>query len=402
MKRQNYFFLLAASLLLGATLGSCSSDDADEKPIIELGNVTSEMVRLGNPLSEKYKEGTPRVYARNVWDMHAFNNKIYFGGGNSSNYAPAPNAGSADLWSYDLASGDFIKEYTTGDEQIHIIREFDRQLYIPGHDSRISGWERGNYYRLESGVWKMYHIANAIHVYDIYKWQGKLFLSKSSYEAENSIFISFDDGSTWHETFCTRINSKGEEVNYPYMGRLYNMFPLEDKLYASAILHYSGKENVFTVHSAQGTTPLFTGIKGANRMERHVVFQNRTVYIVAKTDNDHQYLPLALAAATDWQTATRFTLPEEGMLPRDILVKEGRLMVLVSKQNPDKTYTNTVLVTSDIASETMAWSELFHFTAGTFARSFEYLDGTFYFGLGCETDVLAPETGDILSFAYTR
>ena len=385
-RRKKYYCLLMLSFALGFTLSSCSDDEPGAE-ITELGNVTSEMILLGNPLKQKYKDDTERVYARNVWDMHAFDNKIYFGSGNSSNWGPAPNAGPAVLWSYDVASQSFIEEYKTGDEQIHLIREFDNQLYIPGHDSRISGWEQGNYYRLESGEWKMYHIANAIHVYDMYKWDGKLFISILSSDSKaNSIFISGDDGKSWNPTYCRYIpssNPNGEEREYPYRGRLYNMFPMQGKLYVSPMLHYSGKDNVFSLNAAVGTTPLFLGITKpaglSKRMERQVVFQNRTVYILAVANNDHQYLPLVLGAATDWQTAARLALPE-GVLSRDIMVKNGRLIVLTSKQNGNS-YINSVLTTSDISSENVQWKELFRFDAGAFARSFEYLNGVFYFGL---------------------
>jgi hypothetical protein len=42
------------------------------------------------------------------------------------------------------------------------------------------------------------------------------------------------------------------------------------------------------------------------------------------------------------------------------------------------------------------WQELFRFQSGTFARSFALLNGNFYFGLGCETNELSTQTGNIL------
>lgn len=49
------------------------------------------------------------------------------------------------------------------------------------------------------------------------------------------------------------------------------------------------------------------------------------------------------------------------------------------------------------------WDELFYFKSISFARSFELLNGDFYFGIGCEIDdpknwhqnELAPNTGNI-------
>ncbi len=161
---------LLISFVLSCLFCGCNKEAATETTFPILGDVTSQIVNLGNPLNIKYPDNTPKVYARNIWDMYAFDNKIYFGGGNSSNADPAPNAGPADLWSFNPATQSFIKEYTLAEEQIARFREFDGQLYIPGHDSRES-WDFGNFYRLEAGTWKKYRtIPNGVHVYDIYKW----------------------------------------------------------------------------------------------------------------------------------------------------------------------------------------------------------------------------------------
>jgi hypothetical protein len=42
---------------------------------------------------------------------------------------------------------------------------------------------------------------------------------------------------------------------------------------------------------------------------------------------------------------------------------------------------------------------MFHFKTTAFARSFELLNGDFYFGLGSDNDDVRPETGDILRLA---
>ncbi|WP_340021396.1 hypothetical protein MHI24_20575 [Paenibacillus sp. FSL K6-1096] len=49
-------------------------------------DVSSSITVLGSPFQKA-------AYARNVWDMQLFGGKIYLGHGNSSNYAPSPNAG---------------------------------------------------------------------------------------------------------------------------------------------------------------------------------------------------------------------------------------------------------------------------------------------------------------------
>lgn len=393
-----YKYYLFVFLLLFVTIScSKSDDDTGEYVLSELGDVTEQVTLLGTPLSAKYADNTPRVYARNIWDMHAYGNKIYFGGGNSSNSAPAANAGPADLWAYDIVTQDFTKEYTVNDEQIHRIREFDNQLYIPGHDARES-WSFGNFYRLEADGWKKYRtIPNAIHVYDIYKWENKLFAAIGPQSPSKNIQVSDDNGATWKNAEYTN------DTNLPLSntGRVYTLFPFSGQLRTSYTYPtiYTGSGNAFhQIIDKTEATALYDGEEG-RRIERPVVFGEYTVYIVGVNDNDHQYLPLALLYAKNSQNVMRYQLLDN-TLPRDILVKGKYLIVLLSKLEENGTYYNTVMLTSNLSVDTVQWKELFGFTTETFARSFEYLNGTFYFGLGCETDNLSQATGSILKFDY--
>ena len=113
MDRFKYYFLRVSQMALLVLFIQCTKDN--NAPLVEFGDVTDQIVLLGNPLTAKYQNGTPKVYARNIWDMHAFGNKIYFGSGNSSNEGPAPNSGPAVLWSYDIAKQEFVNEFTTTD-----------------------------------------------------------------------------------------------------------------------------------------------------------------------------------------------------------------------------------------------------------------------------------------------
>ena len=94
----------------------------------------------------------------------------------------------------------------------------------------------------------------------------------------------------------------------------------------------------------------------------------------------------------------RSPLPPE-QRPWDLLIRDGILYVLLDEPG-ETTHRIRVMASSD----GVAWSEILAFEAPTFARSFELLNGDFYFGLGCEVQhwrdstlaELAPETGTIL------
>ena len=78
----------------------------------------------------------------------------------------------------------------------------------------------------------------------------------------------------------------------------------------------------------------------------------------------------------------------------DILVKDDVLYVLsaIKSDKGKEIWIVRVTATRDLK----AWQPLFQFESPTFARSFEQLNGAFYFGLGCEADDLRSETGRIL------
>jgi len=128
---------------------------------------------------------------------------------------------------------------------------------------------------------------------------------------------------------------------------------------------------------------------------RPVHFKGATLYIGAHRASDHQWIPFGLYAAKDPFHIKKIDQPGN---PWDLLVKNGVLYVLSAIES-DKDKTKRIIrvtATRDIK----AWQPLFQFESPSFARSFEYLNDVFYFGLGCETDDLGSETGDILRMPW--
>ncbi|MDX6226355.1 MAG: hypothetical protein QOE64_2731, partial [Frankiales bacterium] len=58
-------------------------------------------------------------------------------------------------------------------------------------------------------------------------------------------------------------------------------------------------------------------------------------------------------------------------------------------------YTIAVLRANDSLD---SWTEILHLSAPTFARSFEHLDGAWYFGLGSSDTDVSPSTGQVLRY----
>lgn len=121
------------------------------------------------------------------------------------------------------------------------------------------------------------------------------------------------------------------------------------------------------------------------QIDRYCVTDGRSV-------NDHQWVPLGLFAAASLNEVRHLDVP--GM-PYDLLVRDNVCYVL-SCRPPDEPRTVRWTVAVYASSDLDTWHEVLRFEAPTFARSFETLDGDFYFGLGTDTDHVAPETGRIL------
>ncbi|PSB02275.1 hypothetical protein [Merismopedia glauca] len=345
-------------------------------------DVTNEVELMGNPGSSKYPSGS-RVYARNIWDMQLFNNRLYLGQGNSANSGPAPNAGPAEVWYFDLTSQQFVKQFTTSDEQVSKYRVVGGELMIPGHDPRDS-WNLGNLYKLEASGWKKYrNVPNAIHMYDVYKFSNQLFVGLGTRYSQ-TIYKSTNAGSSW----------KGIVPN-PNPGRIYTLFELGNKLYASGyamdIVQYNGGFIGVTNNFLLGGTQ-FKRTTTPPVVVRPTNFQNQLVYIVAKNVNDHQWTPLNLNVAASPTAVRTVTLPGRAK-PWDVVCSDSKCYALGAIYNGSGDYTITVSETSNLTE----WKEVFRFKSDTFARSFEMDDsGNFYFGLGCEISPIPTSTGNIL------
>lgn len=379
-------------------------------------DVTDVVQVLGNPTEKRWPSGE-WIYARNPWSLRAFEGKIYVGSGNSNNPPPASNAGPVDLWALDARSGTFPEkpEYEIRDEQVDVFRILPDGLWIPGHDARVTGrddsrvkgeskfehlkrllktavsfpadWAAGNvHHRLAPDVWEtLPYIPNGIHVYDVFDFGGELFAAIATV-AGGMVARSRDRGKTWKEILTKP---------FPY-SRTRTLFALEDdtgpRLYASTnggrIYRYDGKSDF-----AEMNVRFFPGISELKEVfaARPTGFRKEVVYIAGRRIIDHDWTPLGLFAAANADSARALPLPG-GALARDLVVRDDVLYVLASTQPSARSTRVDVFATRDLTT----FTEICFFDAETFARSFETLDGDFYFGLGCDPEALHPHTGRIL------
>ena len=86
-----------------------------------------------------------------------------------------------------------------------------------------------------------------------------------------------------------------------------------------------------------------------------------------------------------------------GALGEDVLIINNKLYVLANKKKRGDRFIVYVYKTDRIGNK-IKWQKVLQFTSSNQARSFEYLDDKFYFGLGQDYGDRINRSGDILSY----
>lgn len=377
------------------------------------------MERLITPYFSIYPGGEA-AYARNPWDLHAFDGRLYIGAGNSANRGPAPNAGPVPLFSWDPRRRAFRHELVVDDEQLERFVTLGDTLFVPGHDARES-WEWGNLYRREArGEWrKLRRVPRAVHLYDLALHRGRLYAALGAFDLSSdhggsAVALSEDGGERW------RTVDLGGLRAYLLMesaGRLYAVDvvggePLRRRLGERGRL--AGYAPVYELEGVERFRPrpdldraaLFPATelkRRAAKVTRALNLDGRLLYLGGYVHNDHQSRPFGAYLADSLTEGAvrvrRIELPE-GAWPADLLARDGRVRLLLNRPLEQGGYRISLWESRDLER----WREPLHLIAPTFARSFEYLDGDLYIGLGGEiasprdwrAEEIHPATGVLL------
>ena len=346
----------------------------------------AEVRYLGDPFKSWLGILPEHRYARNVWDMQLWGDKIYLGHGNSSNKGPASNAGPVRVIAYHPQSGCFETEFTVDEEQIDRYRTIGGRLYIPGHDP-CQSWDWGNFYRLTNDGWeKVRTIPQGIHTYDILGHQGALFVALGTTEG-GKVARSTDGGQIW------------ESFTLPGAGRPFELFALGDALYAHAYAHLGGRGGLYQ-YNGHGfdliDVDLFPSTQRPHNpmVVRAALLDGVLLYIGAENTNDHQWTPFAAYKAETINEAQKLQLPSQDA-PYDILVRDGNAYMLTNRRDSESGYTVIIWRSDDVSGGLEHWREIVQFSVPSFARSFELYEGVFYIGLGTAIEPLNEASGDI-------
>lgn len=374
-------------------------------------NVTTKLETLGQPFTYDTD-----LDAQNVWDMQSYNGKIYLGYGDYDK-----NTGPTPIICYDPSSSKFITEYSAQDEEINTYKVLNGQLYVSGLDP--IKWLTGDFYRMENGIWKQYkNLPQTIHTFDMAYYNNRLYAATALINYYNGeemslgqILESSDNGNTWRNMTEGQLNFYDNNItksdlNYYDTGRMLTLFQFQGKLYGSRILSsnnnskHSYTNHMVCIDSNDKITDLQVGNllpSVDNSKIFYIIFKptvvnDKLIYIV--TPENMWGSPEGLFITSDLQgSSTRVTLPEKDALPIDILARGNSTYVLAYIKTASNDYINIVYKSDDLTN----WTEQFRFQQDTFARSFEEMNGDFYFGLGSESNNKKESTGKILRVKAT-
>lgn len=379
-----------------------------------------EPIRLGNPLRVDGMENR----ALNVWDMQAFDGKIYLAGGST-----VTNTGPINVWAYDPELEDFVQEYQVKEEAIEHYNVIDRQLYIPAADPTKG--DSHKFYRREGDRWQMYSspVVQLAHVRDLIKTNSGdiLMVGNNRYvqksESRGTAIATFDqDGVVFKAAGVENGDTNGAilaDFNW-----FFSIFRYRDRIFATNsvlrdIENYSGsiaeydpklkqlvlsfdlRNEEFIPTSCLGENSKY-GMNVIYRPWNPVEFQGYLVYPVRSYSNNFDnYQEAYMNSIGFFYKSSMGESPQTLKLPKgkgeDVLVFDNELYVLSNRKKRNGQFINYVYKTDNLGEKTK-WKRVAQFEEWNKARSFEYLDGVFYFGLGQDYVDSVNNSGDILSY----
>lgn len=386
---------------------------------LERANVTVK--KLGNPLRQDGQSDR----ALNVWDLQVFKDKIYLAGGST-----VTNAGPISVWAYDPGTQKFVREYSVDEEAIEHYRVFGNQLYIPAADPTQG--DRNKFYRRQTnGQWQKYtsEAIKLAHVRDLIEVNSnEILMVGNSRQPDkpsgrgSALATATTEGLVF-KTAGVNIQSNG--VILADFNWFFSIFEYQDRIFAINSLlrdadNYGGSITEYNPTTRQleladrlrneEFIPLNLigknsshGIDIIYRLWNPVEFQNYLIYPVRSYSiTPKNYRQAYMNSIGFFYKSGMGNTPQRVKLPRramgeDVLIIDDELYALGNKKRRDDKYIIYVFKT-DRLERKIKWQQVAKFASTNKARSFEYLDGTFYFGLGQDYGEKIGNSGDILSY----
>jgi len=273
----------------------------------------------------------------------------------------------------------FEKEITVDEEEVHMFRDFDGRLLVPGNNATES-WEFGNLYIKEQNAWrKLRTIPNGIHVLGIVIHRGRLFVTTGT-ELGPALYESEDDGETWCRYGI-------EEKDGRWDRRFYEIGALGDDLVLTV-----GHEYVYRFRNEELTRiimPVLPGLMSDRTLPfRVTAFSGGLLY--AASEWLQSPIPGPLYFVRDLEQGAMVVKGFEDRSVRDILARDGTCYVLTSTRQ-DTDYFSEVYSTQDLVT----WSRIAQFRSDAIAYSLERSGELYFIGMATLRDAAIQDSGSI-------
>jgi hypothetical protein len=157
-----------------------------------------QLVPLGQPTAEKVE------VARKINELKLHNNRLYLGHGDYS-----ANTGPTDVIYYDLASKEFVSDFTVDEEAIMRYRVINDRLVIPGVDATESHDFANVYVNGNDGWTKHRTVAQGLHVFDVVSYRNRWYAAtgsemgptKNDSFAVGMVMSSGNRGASWRSEY---------------------------------------------------------------------------------------------------------------------------------------------------------------------------------------------------------
>ncbi len=357
MKRISVLILIVLMLL---TICGCNVKDYPYK---------ASFKELGVPLSDYYTTGGVH---RSVWDIEAYNGKVYVGGGDYDK-----NKGPVMVKYYDVAKKEWVSDGNLPDEQIERFYIFNDMLYAAGCDPK-ENWQYGNFYTTNGNGWTTERVLpGGIHNFDLAFFDGKIFAGMGVAAGQFPVAVSSDGKSFSQVPF----KKEGKVLSHTAEAivRVYDFFTLSGELYAYLFtLDRNGRR--YDVYRYDGESFVYH----SDLISQLDIKRNAYTHINQKAEfNGMQFIARGhLYSTSDMKTADLIEIkPNNEIL--DLRVIDDTLYVLCNEKlnrNDKEEFRISVWYTN--SGRKGSFRELFFFDYENRALSFTYDDGIFYFGIG--------------------
>ena len=372
-------------------------------------NFTKYLEDIGVPSKSHYPKVTD-IYARNPWDMQLYKDKIYIASGNTYNIGPAKNAGPVPIITLDIKNNKFAYEGLVDDEQIQNFYILNDSIYIAGADA-IQSHEFGNFYfKNNNNIWiKKRTIPNAYHVFSLNYYKNKLFAGISTAKGAE-ITWSANNGKNWATQQLGIYQST------------YNIIVVKDKLYAIKQFLPKKRQKKFSQLQAKNyhvvseykngafiprkditTKKLFPNTKLNMKKYIRINFdrkiKDKTLIIGGYNPKEPFGVYLLSSLKNNNILSTKIDI-DPRIKATDIIIR-GDIFYILGYQKQGKRFLNSVI---KVSLNSLTPKTIIQFKYPALVRSFEEINGDFYFGIGSDIKnarkwkqkEISPHTGRIL------